>query len=122
MQSAHHLDIKGFQRVAGGLDEVDTCMYTVIYDVHPVHLVLGLEVRIETLLDVLDNWAPGVVVINEISKAGGVYHRQSETNTILLDISTDRLDRYCRGNDVLGRTLPFLWRVQGGVKERVDKG
>lgn len=40
MQSAHNLDVQGLQRMAGGLNEVDACMNTIINDVHTVDLVL----------------------------------------------------------------------------------
>jgi hypothetical protein len=40
MQSAHNLDVQGLQRMAGGLNEVDACMDTIINDVHTVDLVL----------------------------------------------------------------------------------
>jgi hypothetical protein len=72
VKSAHNLDIKGLQRVASGLDEVDTGVDAVINDVRTVDLVLSLEVSIVSLFDVLHNWAPGIVVVDEVAESGGV--------------------------------------------------
>jgi hypothetical protein len=40
MKSAHNLDVQWLQCVASGLDEVDTCMNTVVHNIHTVNLVL----------------------------------------------------------------------------------
>ena len=58
MKSAHNLDIKWLEGVASWLEEVDASMDTVVNDVHAVDLVLGIEVGVEALLDVVDNWSP----------------------------------------------------------------
>jgi hypothetical protein len=54
----HHLNVDGLQGVAGGLDEVDNGMDTVVDDVHAVDLVLSIQVCVEPLLNVLDNGIP----------------------------------------------------------------
>lgn len=55
VQSAHNFNVEGLQRVAGGLDEVDTGVDTVVDDVCTVDFVLSLEVGIVSLLNILHN-------------------------------------------------------------------
>lgn len=122
MEAAHDLNIQGLQGVAGGLNEIDAGMNAVVNNVHTVDFVLGVEVGIEPLLDVLDDRAPGVVVVDKVTEAGGVDNGQTEPDAILLDISADRLDSDGLGNNVERRGLALLGRVKRSVKERVDKG
>lgn len=58
MKTAHNLNVKRLERVAGGLDEIDASMDTVIHNVHAVDLVLCIEIGVKTLLNVLYDWAP----------------------------------------------------------------
>ena len=58
--------------MAGGLDEVDDGVDAVVDNVHAVDLVLGIEVGVEPLLNVLDNGVPGLIVVDEVAKAGCV--------------------------------------------------
>ena len=68
----HHLNVDGLQGVAGGLDEVDNGMDTVVDDVHAVDLVLSIQVCVEPLLNVLDNGIPRLIVVDEVAKTGCV--------------------------------------------------
>lgn len=77
MQFAHDLDVQGLQRVTGGLDEENNGMDAVVHDVHAVDLILGFEIGVEPLLNVLDDWLPGFVIVDEVAKARGVDHGQS---------------------------------------------
>jgi len=77
MQTAHDLNIQGFQGVASGLDEKHASMNTVVNNVHAVDFVFGVEVRIVTLLDVVDDGPPRLIVVHEISEAGGINHSQA---------------------------------------------
>ena len=77
MQTAHDFNIQRLERVSGWLDEIDTSMYAVVNDVHPVDLVLGLEIGIKPLLDILNNWPPRVVIVDKIAKARCVDDCQS---------------------------------------------
>ena len=63
--------------MAGWLDEIDTGMNSVVDDVHAVDLVLCLEVCIESLLNVLNNWSPRIVVVDEVAEAWCIDHGQS---------------------------------------------
>lgn len=106
--------------MTGGLDEVDTCVHTVVNNVHTVDSVLSLEVRIEALLNVLDNGAPRVIVVDEVSESGGIDNGQTEANAVLLDISADRLDRDGLGDNVVARSRTFLRWVERCVEEGVN--
>ena len=72
VKAAHDLNVKRLERMSSGLDEIDAGMDAIIDDVHAIDLVLGIEVGIEALFDVLNNRAPGVVVVDKVSKAGSV--------------------------------------------------
>ena len=75
--------------MAGRLDEVDTGMDAVVHNVHAVDLVLSFEVGIESLLDVLDNWPPRVIVVDEVTEARGIDNSQAQADAILLDVGAD---------------------------------
>lgn len=74
--------------MTGRLYEVNACMDTVVYDVHAIDFVLSVEIGIETLLDVLNDRSPRIIIVDKVAKSWGVYHRQAEANTILLNIGT----------------------------------
>ncbi len=122
MQAAHDLDIQRLEGVASGLDEVDTSVDTVVDNVAAVNLVLSLEVGVETLLDVLDNRAPRVVVVDKITEARGIDDAQAETDTVLLDVGAGGLDRHGLRDNVGIGTGALLRGVEGGVEQGVDKG
>ena len=44
--------------MTSGLDEVDASVNTIVDNVHPVDLVLGLKIGIKALFDVLDDRSP----------------------------------------------------------------
>lgn len=75
--------------MTGRLDEINACMDSVVDNVHSVHFILGLKVGIESLLNVFDNWPPGVVVVDEISKARCINDCQTQPDSIFLDVGTD---------------------------------
>jgi hypothetical protein len=120
VQTAHDLDIERLERVASGLDEVDTSVDAVVDNVHAVDLVLGVQVGVETLLDVLGNWAPRVVVVDKVTETRSVDDGQAQANAVLLDVGTDRLDVDGLRSEVEGRLLALLGRVKGGVEKGVD--
>jgi hypothetical protein len=122
VKTAHDFNVQRLQGVASGLNEEDAGVNTVVDNVHAVDLVLSIEVSIETLLDVVHNRAPRLIVVDEVTEAGCVNNRQSETDTGLLDIRADGLDGNSLGNDVQARSLALLGRVKGSVEESVDKG
>jgi hypothetical protein len=72
MKSAHDLDVQRLQRMAGGLNEVDASVNSVINNVHAVDLVFSIQVGIEALLDVIHNWSPRLIIVNEITKTRGI--------------------------------------------------
>lgn len=111
MQAAHDFNVERFQGVACGLNEVDAGMDSVIHNVHSVHLVLGLEIGIESLFNVLHNGSPRVIVVDKISKAGGINHSQAQTDAIFLNVGADGLNRDRLWDDVQARALAFAWRI-----------
>lgn len=121
MKSAHDLNVKRLQGVAGGLDKEDTCVNTVVNNVHAVNLVLSIQVRVESLLDVVDDRAPGLVVVDEIAETWCIDNGQAETNTCLLNVGTNGLDSNSLGNNVEAGSLALLGGVQGGVEQSVDQ-
>lgn len=105
--------------MASGLDEEDTRMDAVVNNVHAVDLVLRVEVSIESLLNVVDDGAPRLVVVDEVTEPGGIDDCQAKTNAGLLNVGADGLDGNGLGNDVEARSLALLGGVQGGVEECV---
>lgn len=122
VKALHDLDIQRLQRVASGLDEEDTGMNAVVDNVHTVDLVLGVEVGVEALLDVVGDRTPRLVIVDEVTEARSVDDGQSETDTSLLNICADRLDGHGLGKDVEARSLALLGRVKRSVEESVDQG
>lgn len=122
VQPAHDLNVQRLKGVAGGLDEVDTGVDTVVNNVSAVDLVLSLQVGIVSLLNVLYNRAPRIVVVHEITESRGVNHGQAKTNAVLFNVCADRLDGHSLRDDVVARAGALLRGVKRGVKESVDKG
>lgn len=108
--------------MASRLDEENTGVDSVVDNVHSVNLVLSVQVGVEALLNVVDNRAPRLIVVNEVAKAGGVDNGQAQADAGLLDIGTDGLDGDSLGDDVQARRLALLGRVQRGVEKSVDEG
>lgn len=111
MQTLHDLNIKGLQRVAGGLDEEHASMDAVIHNVHAVDPVLSIQVGIEALLDVVDNGPPRLVVVDKVTKAGSVDNSQAKADTGLLNVGADGLNGDSLGDDVQAGALALLGRV-----------
>jgi hypothetical protein len=59
------------------LDEVHTSMNPVVHDVHTVDLVLSIQVSIKALLNVVHNWPPRLIIVNEITKPRGINNSQT---------------------------------------------
>lgn len=121
MEPAHDLDVKWLQRVASWLEEVDTSMDAVVNNVHAVDLVLSVEVSIESLLNVVDNWSPRLVVVDKVSETWGVHDGKTETDTVLLNICAYRLDGDGLWDNIETWSLALAWWVQRGVEESVDQ-
>ena len=87
MKPSHNLDIQGLQGMSGRLNEVDTGVDSVINNVHSVNLVLGFQIGVETLLNVINDWAPGFIIVDKVSESRGIDNSKAKTNAILLNIS-----------------------------------
>jgi hypothetical protein len=122
VETAHDLNVQRLQRMAGGLNEVDTGVDAVVDNVAAVDLVLGLEVGVVALLDVLDNWAPRIIVVDEVTESGGIDHAEAEADTVLFNVGAGRLDRNGLGDDIGVGAGALLRRVEGGVEQGVHEG
>ena len=111
MQSAHDFHVQGLQRVTRGLDEIDAGVDPVVDNVHSVDFVLSVEICIKTLLDVLDDWTPGLCVVHKVSKARRVNHGESQTHAILLNVGADGLDCNCAWRKIETWLFRLLWWI-----------
>jgi hypothetical protein len=73
-------------------------------------LVLGLEVGVVALLDVLDNWAPGVIIVDKVTEARSIPRRSAP---VLMPISSPRLCLSSRPVPTLRRTVAAVDLVLG---------
>lgn len=121
VQAAHDFDVQRLERMTGRLDEVDTSVDTVVDNVHTVDLVLRIEVCVETLVNVLHDWPPGVVVVNKVTEARGVNDRESQADAVFFNVCADGLYGNSLGSKVERRLLALLWWVKRCVEESVDQ-
>jgi hypothetical protein len=77
MKSAHNFNVQWLQRMASWLNEVDTCVHSVVDNVHAVDLILRIQVGIEALLNVVHNWSPRLVIVNKVTKTRGINNGQT---------------------------------------------
>lgn len=77
MKTTHNLNVQRLQSVSGGLNEVYASMDAVVNDVHSVNLVFGIKVRIKSLLNVIDNWAPRFVIVDKITETWSINNSQT---------------------------------------------
>lgn len=111
VKSSHNFDIKRLQGVTCRLDEINASMNTIVNNVHAIHLVLGLEVCIKSLFDVLNDRPPGVIVVDKVAKARCIDNSQPQSNTVLFNVGTDGLYRYSLWDDVKTGAFSFTWRI-----------
>lgn len=108
--------------MASGLDEEHTSVDAVVNNVHAVDLVLGVQVCIETLLDVVRDWSPRLIVVDKVTEARRVNDGQSEADASFLNICADGLNSDSLGQDIKAGSLALLGGVQRSVEERVYQG
>jgi hypothetical protein len=77
MKSAHNFNVQWLQSMASRLNEVNTGVDPVVNDIHAVDLVLSVQVCIETLFDVIHNWSPRLIIVNEVTKTRGINNGQT---------------------------------------------
>ncbi len=73
METSHEFDVEGFERVARGLNKVNTRVNTIVDDIRTMRFILCLKVRIEPRLDTFQNRFP--TIINTIHNREGTYPR-----------------------------------------------
>lgn len=86
----HNLDIEGLQSVAGGADEVQASVDAEIDLVGTARLLFLQHVRFVLVVQELDDWLPGVTVVDIVAKAGGIDDSQAH---------------YCRVWSVFSRSI-----------------
>lgn len=121
MEPSHNLDIQGLERVASWLDKVHACVNTVVHNVDAVNLVLGIEIGVKALLDVVGNRAPRFIVVNEITETWSINDSQSEAHAVLLNVGRDGLNSNSLGDNVVRGGLLLLRGIEGSVEQGVDK-
>lgn len=94
--------------MACGLDKVHTGMNSVVHDIHAIHLILSVQIGIITLFDILDNRLPGLVIIDKVTEAGRIDYSETQSDTVLFDVSADGLDRYGLRDDVKAGSFALL--------------
>ncbi len=119
VESAHHFDIERLERMTRRLDEVDASMDTVVDNVHTIDLIFGFEVGVKSLLNVLHNGPPGIVIVHKVSETWRVNDCQAQSDSVFLDVGTDRLDRNGFWNNIEAGSLTFLWRIKRGVEQGI---
>jgi hypothetical protein len=97
--------------MASWLEEVNASMDTVVNNVHAVDLVLGIEIGIESLLDVINNWSPGLVIVDKVSEARCVNNSQTKTDTVLLNVCAYGLNGNGLWDDIETWSLPLSWGI-----------
>lgn len=111
VQSAHHLDVQGLERVASRLNKVYASMHAVVNNVHPVHLVFCVKVGIKALLNVFHDRSPRVVVVHKVAESGSVDDGETKANTVLLNVSANGLDAHRLGRKVERWLFALLGRI-----------
>jgi hypothetical protein len=110
------------QRVTRGLDEKQAAVDASIGNVAlPLGCELLAQVRGVLILDVLHNWVPAAIVVDEVTVSRSVNNVESQANTILLDDVGHGLD-LCGGADGLLGLKATLGIDKVGSKDGVDQG
>jgi hypothetical protein len=121
MQSLHHFNVQRLQGVSCGLDEEHAGMNTVVNNVHAVDLVLCIQVSVKALLNVVNDWPPRFVVVDEVAKARRIDYSEAKSYAGFLNVRADGLDGDSLRDDVETGSLALLRRVQGGVEQGVHE-
>ena len=122
VQPAHDFDVQRLQRMPSRLDEVNTGVYTVVHNICAVDLVLCFQEAIESLLNVLDNWTPRIIVVDKVAKSRSINNRQTKTNALLLNVCAGGLDCHGLWDNIMRRTTTFPGRIERTVEQSVDEG
>ena len=112
VKALHNLNIQRLEGVTSGLDEEHTSVNAVVDNVHPVNLILRIKISVESLLNVVHNRAPRLVVVNEIAETRCVDNSQPKAHACFLDVCADRLNGDSLGNNLEAGRLALPGRVQ----------
>lgn len=106
----YDFDIQGFEGVVSGLDEEDVGVDVVVNNVYVVDFVFSIEVGVEVLFDVVDNWFLGFIVVDKVIKVRCVDDCKFEMNICFFNICVDRLNIDGFGNNFeVGFFVFFGW-------------
>ena len=96
-------------------------MNAIVHNIHTVDLILSVEVSIESLFDIVNNWSPGLIIVDKVTKTWSVDNGEAKAHTILFNVGANRLNRDGLWDDVKARSLALLWWVERRVKQSVNK-
>lgn len=92
-QLLEHHDVNWLQGVSRGLDKeqaaVDSGVLEITFALSSQFLAQVCRVLV---LDVLDNWVPAALVVDQVAVTGGVDNVEAETDAVLFDDVRDGLD------------------------------
>lgn len=71
-QSLHHFNVKGLQGMPSGPNEVKTRMHAKVDFVNSAWLLLLQHIRLMLIVQKLDDWHPGVPIVDIVTKARGI--------------------------------------------------
>lgn len=77
-------------RVTRRLNEIETRVDTHVVNVISKRLLLGVEVRLVLVLEVVDDWRPAIRVVDIVAKAGAVDEGEPAREALLLDVCGTR--------------------------------
>lgn len=72
VQMLHHLDVQRLEGMAGRADEIDTGVDSEIDLAGPFGLLVLEHVGLVLVVDELDDWLPGIGIVDEVAEAGCV--------------------------------------------------
>ena len=78
--------------MARGLDEVDAGVNAVVNNIHTIDLILSVQVSIKALLDIIDNWSPGLIIVDKVTKTWSIDNREAKTHAVFFNVSANRLN------------------------------
>lgn len=112
--------------MACGLDKIDAGVDTRIDNLLSINSAFLVQISVKPVLedkpsfDIVQDGLPAVMVVDEITKTGGIDARQPQFDAVLFEFCRHALDFNCFW--CFGRQLLLLLGgVQRGAKQRVDK-
>lgn len=121
-ESLHNLDVERLQSVTGGADEVQASVDTEVDLVISAGLLLLQHVGLVLVVKELDDWHPGVAVVDIVAEARGVDDGQADLEELLLQLSLCDLDLDGLVDLLLVSPLVIGIVLDGRGEQGVDEG